>query len=169
MKGTVAAHSVSHNYVATNWNWRAETVSLCATSCDTQARPLTSEGSRPICTRVETIFRHQAKLRCANRRKRRTCCIKGSEDFNTTTVYACNVVNVKQTENMASVMRGIFWRKDSKLRGRWRKQNEEELCNMQRILCITRTVEHNYISPSSTVGIQLHVSVLYVGHLQVVN
>jgi len=30
------------------------------------------------------------------------------------------------------------------------------------------TVEHNYISSSSTVGIQLHVSVLYVGHLQVV-
>ena len=37
----------------------------------------------------------------------------------------------------------------------------------QRILCITRTVEHNYILPNSTVRIQLHVSVLYVGHLQV--
>jgi len=35
-------------------------------------------------------------------------------------------------------------------------------------LCITYTVEHNYISPSSTVGITLHVSALYVGHLQVV-
>jgi len=35
-------------------------------------------------------------------------------------------------------------------------------------LCITHTVEHNYISPSSTVEIQLHVSTLYVGHLQVV-
>jgi len=35
-------------------------------------------------------------------------------------------------------------------------------------LCITHTVEHNYISPCSTVGIQLHVSALYVGHLQVV-
>jgi len=35
-------------------------------------------------------------------------------------------------------------------------------------LCITRTVEHKYISPSSTVGIQLHVSALYVGYLQVV-
>jgi len=35
-------------------------------------------------------------------------------------------------------------------------------------LCITHTVEHNYISPSSTVGIQLRVSALYVGHLQVV-
>ena len=33
---------------------------------------------------------------------------------------------------------------------------------------ITLTVEHNYISSSSTVGIQLHVSTLYVGHLQVV-
>jgi len=32
--------------------------------------------------------------------------------------------------------------------------------------CITHTVKHNYISPSSTVGIQLHVSALYVGHLQ---
>ena len=29
-------------------------------------------------------------------------------------------------------------------------------------------VEHNYISPSSAVRIQLHVSALYVGHLQVV-
>ena len=36
------------------------------------------------------------------------------------------------------------------------------------ILCITHTVEHNYISHSSTVGIQLHVSALYVGHLLVV-
>ena len=37
----------------------------------------------------------------------------------------------------------------------------------QRILCITRTVEHNYILPISTVRIQLHVSILYVDHLQV--
>ena len=29
------------------------------------------------------------------------------------------------------------------------------------------SVEHNYISLSSTVGIQLHVSALYAGHLQV--
>jgi len=35
-------------------------------------------------------------------------------------------------------------------------------------LCITHTVEHNYISPSSTVGLQLHVSALYVGHFQAV-
>ena len=35
-------------------------------------------------------------------------------------------------------------------------------------LCITHTVEHNYISPISTVGIQLHVSALYVVHRQVV-
>jgi hypothetical protein len=35
-------------------------------------------------------------------------------------------------------------------------------------LYITHTVEHNCISPSSTVGIQPHVSSLYVGHLQVV-
>ena len=34
--------------------------------------------------------------------------------------------------------------------------------------CITHTVEHNSILSSSTVGIQLHVSALYVGHLQVV-
>ena len=38
----------------------------------------------------------------------------------------------------------------------------------QRILCITRTVKHNYILPISTVRIKLHVSVLYVDHLQVV-
>ena len=35
-------------------------------------------------------------------------------------------------------------------------------------LCITHTVERNYISPSGTVGKQLHVTALYVGHLQVV-
>ena len=34
-------------------------------------------------------------------------------------------------------------------------------------LCITHIAKHNYISPSSTVGI-LHVSALHVGHLQVV-
>ena len=38
----------------------------------------------------------------------------------------------------------------------------------KQFLCIKHTVEHNYISPSSTVGIQLHVSALYVDHLQVV-
>ena len=42
------------------------------------------------------------------------------------------------------------------------------LCNNKELLCITHTVEHNYISASSTVGIQLHDSALYVGHLQVV-
>jgi len=36
------------------------------------------------------------------------------------------------------------------------------------LLCITRTVEHKYISPSSTVGTQLHVSALHVGQFQVV-
>jgi len=35
-------------------------------------------------------------------------------------------------------------------------------------VCITHTIEHNYISPSNAVGIQLHVSALYVDHLQVV-
>jgi len=35
-------------------------------------------------------------------------------------------------------------------------------------LCITHAVEHNYISPISTVGIQVHVSAVYVGHLHVV-
>jgi len=34
-------------------------------------------------------------------------------------------------------------------------------------MCITHTVENNYISPSSTVGMQLHVSALYVSHFQV--
>ena len=41
------------------------------------------------------------------------------------------------------------------------------LVQQQRILCITRTVKRNYILPTSTVRIQLHVSVLYVDHLQV--
>jgi len=40
--------------------------------------------------------------------------------------------------------------------------------NNKEFLFITHTVEHNYILPASTVGIQLHVSALYVGHLQVV-
>jgi len=39
---------------------------------------------------------------------------------------------------------------------------------IKNFLCITHTVEHNYISSSSTVGIQLYVSALYVGHLKVV-
>jgi len=49
-----------------------------------------------------------------------------------------------------------------------KKVTEHKMCNNKQILCITHTVEHNYISLSSTVGIQLHVSALYVGHLQVV-
>ena len=48
------------------------------------------------------------------------------------------------------------------------KRKENVATINKQFLCITYTVEHNYISPSSTVGIQLHVSALYVGHLQVV-
>ena len=33
---------------------------------------------------------------------------------------------------------------------------------------LDNVVEHNYISSSITLGLQLHVSALYVGHLQVV-
>ena len=43
----------------------------------------------------------------------------------------------------------------------------EKIHIKQRILCITRTVKHNYILPISTVRVQLYVSVLYVDHLQV--
>jgi len=43
-----------------------------------------------------------------------------------------------------------------------------EQSHKKEFLCITHTVEHNYISPSSPVGIQLHVLALCVGHLQVV-
>ena len=42
-----------------------------------------------------------------------------------------------------------------------------KFCSIQTILCITRTVKHNYILPISTVRIQLHVSVLYVDRLEV--
>ena len=45
---------------------------------------------------------------------------------------------------------------------------EMSYCITNNFLCIIHTVEHNNISPSSTVGIQLHVSALCVGHLQVV-
>jgi hypothetical protein len=38
---------------------------------------------------------------------------------------------------------------------------------MQDVWCVL-TVEHNYISSGSTLGLQLRVSALYVGHLQVV-
>ena len=62
------------------------------------------------------------------------------------------------TPDYISISRCRFWGASS------------PLCwfNNKEFLCITLTVEHNYISPSSTVGIQLHVSALYVGHLQVV-
>ena len=45
---------------------------------------------------------------------------------------------------------------------------KSDIYNNKEFLCITHKVEHYYISPSSTVGIQLHVSALFVGHLQVV-
>ena len=45
--------------------------------------------------------------------------------------------------------------------------NENTAVTNKEFLCITRTVRHNYILLISTVRIQLHVSVLYVGHLQV--
>ena len=48
------------------------------------------------------------------------------------------------------------------------KEKKLSTRNNKKFLCITQIVEQNYISPSSTVGIQLHVSALYVGHLQVV-
>ena len=40
--------------------------------------------------------------------------------------------------------------------------------NNKEFLCITCTVELNFISPSSIVGIQLRVSALYGGHLHLV-
>jgi len=48
------------------------------------------------------------------------------------------------------------------------KTHNEEARNHKECLCITHTVEHNCISSSSALGLQLHVSALYVGHLQVV-
>ena len=45
---------------------------------------------------------------------------------------------------------------------------QRDILNNKEFLCITHTVEHNYISSSSTQGLQRHVSALYVGHLQVV-
>jgi len=39
--------------------------------------------------------------------------------------------------------------------------------SITKTLCITRTVKHNYNLSISTVRIQLHVSALYLGHLQV--
>ena len=39
---------------------------------------------------------------------------------------------------------------------------------MAKNFCVLHNeVEHNYISSSITIGLQLHVSALYVGHLQV--
>jgi len=52
------------------------------------------------------------------------------------------------------------------LKGSRLSKTQAKRC-IKEFLCITHTVEHNYISPS-TVGIKLHVSALYVGHLQVV-
>ena len=49
-----------------------------------------------------------------------------------------------------------------------RSQIVDVVLSNEECFCITDTVEHNYISPSSIVGIQLHVSALYMGHLQVV-
>ena len=49
----------------------------------------------------------------------------------------------------------------------WSRSVQRYLDNKE-FLCITNTVEHDYTSPTSTVGLQLHVSALYVGHLQVV-
>jgi len=40
--------------------------------------------------------------------------------------------------------------------------------NNKEFLYITHKFEHKYISPSSIVGIQLRVTALYLGHLQVV-
>jgi len=55
--------------------------------------------------------------------------------------------------------------------GRWRELEKTipvMITFRNKEFSVLYTVEHNYISPSSTVGIQLHVSALYVGHLQVV-
>ena len=46
--------------------------------------------------------------------------------------------------------------------------NRSILILTKKFLSITHTDEHNYISPTNTVEIQLHISAVYVGHLQVV-
>ena len=59
---------------------------------------------------------------------------------------------------MDEVQKLLFWDASSPLC--WFNNKES--------LCTTHAVEHNYISSSSILGLQLHVSALYVGHLQVV-
>ena len=69
--------------------------------------------------------------------------------------------------NLNSTHKPTAWRSVSLMPKPWSMNN---LCVTitKNFSCITLTVEHNCISSSSTVGIQLHVSALYVGHLQVV-
>ena len=47
-------------------------------------------------------------------------------------------------------------------------KTEAEQSSKELFVYYTLTVEHNYIYSSVTLGLQLHVSDLYVGHLQVV-
>jgi len=54
------------------------------------------------------------------------------------------------------------------IRGFWYASSPLYWFSDKELLCITHTVKHNCISPSCTLGIQHHVSFLYVGHLQVV-
>ena len=58
----------------------------------------------------------------------------------------------------------LFWSYLAQLFLEW----EEFHTNNIFFVCVTHTVEHNYISPSSTVDIQLHVSALHIDHFQVV-
>ena len=64
----------------------------------------------------------------------------------------------KEVISETSISKSFVW--DTSQKRNCNNDNKE-------FLSTTHTVEHNYISPSSTVGIQLHVSALYVGHLQV--
>ena len=51
-----------------------------------------------------------------------------------------------------------MWLNNAALEQFWGTSSPLCWFNKKEFLCITLTVEHNYISPSITVGIQLHVS-----------
>ena len=90
--------------------------------------------------------------------RRRHSTVKGYNNWSNAMTSASTMV---ETTSKSSV---TVWTSDGKP---WDASSPLYWFSNKEFMCITRTVKHNYILLSSTVRIQLHISVLYVDHLQV--
>ena len=140
--------------------WKAS--SLCYLTAPWQVQRRGLSRSWPRSRRQLSRMAHTAAAR-SNR-----CCVAGGNPPWSPSTHLEYIIYNKAHTAVAVVTKSNRTTAENRLQFLWGASSPLCWFNNKEFLLITHTVEHNYISPCSTVGIQLHVSTLYVGHLQVV-